>query len=285
MRLTHPDKILDPASGLTKQQLADFYWAVSENMLPHIANRPLSLVRVPEGIGKEQFFQKHVNQMLPPGFDSVPVPDKKTGKVEQYIALHTREAIASLAQIAVLEVHPWGSCADTLEKPDRLIIDLDPDESLAWATLAEAADDVRKRFKALGLESFLKTTGGKGLHVVVPVTPQHEWPEIKTFCHAFVVQVERSNPRLYLTTMSKAARSGKIYLDYLRNERGATAVAPWSPRARPNVGVAVPLNWSELKLPDRPVFAVGNFEEWRGRLKKDPWAKLLAAHQKLEISA
>ena len=284
IRLTHPDKVLDPTSRLTKQQLADFYWAVSEKMLPHLANRPLSLVRVPEGIGKEQFFQKHVTSMLPPGFDSVPVRDKKTGKVEPYIALHTREAIASLAQISVLEVHPWGSCADSLEKPDRLIFDLDPDESLPWSTLAGAAEDVRKLLKSLGLESFLKTTGGKGLHVVLPIEPEHEWPAIKGFCHAVVLKLERANPALYLTKMTRSARAGKIYLDYLRNERGATAVAPWSPRARPNVGVAVPLNWTELKLSERPVFTIGNFEEWKSRLKKDPWAKISTIHQSLSTS-
>jgi bifunctional non-homologous end joining protein LigD len=283
IRLTHPAKILDPTSGLTKQQLADFYWAVSERMLPHLANRPISLVRVPDGIGKEQFFQKHVTSMLPPGFDTVPVRDKKTGKIEPYIALHTREAIAALAQISVLEVHPWGSCADALETPDRLIFDLDPDESLPWPTLAGAAADVRKLLKSLGLESFLKTTGGKGLHVVVPITPQHEWPAIKDFCHAVVLQLERAKPGLYLTKMTKSARAGKIYLDYLRNERGATAVAPWSPRARPGVGVAVPLNWPELKLPERPVFTVGNFGEWKSRLKKDPWAKLPAVHQQIVL--
>jgi bifunctional non-homologous end joining protein LigD len=281
IRLTHPDKILDPASHLTKQQLADFYWAVSEKLLPQLAGRPLSIVRVPDGIGHEQFFQKHVTSMLPPGFDSVDVPDKKTGKIEKYIALNTREAVASLAQMSVLEVHPWGSLAATLEKPDRLVIDLDPDESLPWPTLATAALDVRKQLKALGLESFLKTTGGKGLHVVIPIKPQQEWPAVKEFCHRFVLAMEQSNPALYLTKMTKAARTGKIYLDYLRNERGATAVAAWSPRARPNVGVAVPLNWSELKLPERPIFNIANFAEWRTRLKKDPWAKLPATHQKL----
>ena len=285
IRLTHPDKILDSTSGLTKQQLADFYWAVSERMLPHIANRPLSIVRVPEGIDKEHFYQKHVTHMLPPGFDSIPVPDKKTGKVDQYIALHTREAIAALAQISVLEVHPWGSCAANLEKPDRLIIDLDPDESLPWTTLAAAAGEVRDRLKSLGLETFLKTTGGKGLHVVIPIEPELEWPTIKDFCYKFVLAMEREKAGLYLTKMTKAARTGKIYLDYLRNERGATAVAPWSPRARPNAGVAVPLSWSELKMPERPLFNIGNFADWQSRLKKDPWAKLAATTQKITPEA
>ena len=282
VRMTHPEKVLDPTSGLTKQQLADYYWAVSTAMLPHIVDRPLSLVRVPEGIGKEQFFQKHVTSTLPPGFGSITVPNKKTGVPEKYIALSTsatREAIASLAQMSVLEVHPWGSTGSDLERPDRLVIDLDPDESLSWAVLAGAAADVRKRLKALGLESFLKTTGGKGLHIVIPIEPEFEWPEIKEFCRDFVVLMERAKPTLYLTKMTRSARAGKIYLDYLRNERGATAVAPYSPRARANVGVAVPLDWSELKLPSRPDFRVGNFAEWSHRLKKDPWVKMFQVKQ------
>ncbi len=274
VRLTHPEKLLDPASRLTKQQLADFYWAVAPRMLPHIAGRALSLVRLPEGIGKPQFYQKHVTSILPKGFDSVDVPDKKTGTVEKYIALSTPEAIAALAQMSVLEVHPWGSLASDLERPDRLVIDLDPDESLSWTTLTSAAEDVRKHLKALGLESFVKTTGGKGLHVVFPIAPEHDWTVIKSFCHAFVVTLERANPRLYLTRMTKAARAGKIYLDYLRNERGATAVAPYSPRARPDPGVAMPLAWTELKADTRPDYRIANFANWQVRLKKDPWAKM-----------
>ncbi len=279
VRLTHPEKLLDPASHLTKQQLADFYWAVAPRMLPHIAGRALSLVRLPEGIGKPQFYQKHVTSILPKGFDSVDVPDKKTGVVEKYIALSTPEAIASLAQMSVLEVHPWGSVASDLEHPDRLVIDLDPDESLPWTTLTAAAEDVRKHLKAIGLESFVKTTGGKGLHVVFPIAPEHDWTTIKSFCHAFVLTLERANPRLYLTKMTKAARTGKIYLDYLRNERGATAVAPYSPRARPDPGVAMPLAWTELKADTRPDYRIANLEQWHARLKKDPWAKLNRTQQ------
>jgi bifunctional non-homologous end joining protein LigD len=284
VRLTHPTKILDNETQLTKQQLADYYWAVAERMLPHIADRPLSLVRCPEGSEKPCFFQKHVNAMLPPGIGSVEVADKK-GVVEPYITLNTREALAGLAQLGVLEIHPWGSKNQTLEQPDRIVIDLDPDESLPWSALTAAALDVRKRLKSLGLESWVKTTGGKGLHVIIPIAPEAEWPEIKDWAHQFVLGMERENPRLYLTKMTKAARTGKIYLDYLRNERGATAVAPYSPRARKGVGVAMPLAWSELKSFDRPVFRVANFDEWSGRLKrKDVWAEPLKANQPLRQS-
>ena len=254
-------------------------------MLPHIAGRALSLVRLPNGIGDESFYQKNVTSTLPPGFESTPVPDKKTGEIHQYVTLSTPEGIASLAQMSVLEVHPWGSTAADLEHPDRLVIDLDPDESLPWTTLTAAAAEVRELLKKLKLESFLKTTGGKGLHVVIPVAPELAYPEIKQWCHGFVSLMERANPRLYLTKMTKAARTGKIYLDYLRNERGATAVAPYSPRARAGVGVAVPLEWSELDLPARPDFRIANFAEWKHRLATDPWAKMLKLPQVLTPEA
>lgn len=279
VRLTHPGKALDVESGLTKQALADYYWAVATRMLPHIAGRPLSLVRCPEGSGKPCFFQKHVNSMLPPGIGSVDVPDKKTGAIEPYITLDTPEALAGLAQMGVLEVHPWGSRNDDLEHPDRLIFDLDPDESLAWSIVTEAAADVRTRLKKLGLTSFLKTTGGKGLHVVIPIDPTLDWSTAKDFAHRFVLAMERANPKLYLTKMTKSARVGKIYLDYLRNERGATSVAAYSPRARAGAPVSIPLAWSELDAPQRPIFRVATFADWRSRLSKDPWKTIASVHQ------
>ncbi len=282
LRLTHPQKVLDPESGLTKQQLADFYWAVAERMLPHIADRPLSLVRCPDGAGKPCFYQKHVNHMLPPGVGSVDVPDKKTGVIEPYITLSTPEALAGLAQMGVLEVHPWGSRNADLEHPDRLILDLDPDEDLSWPAVTTAALEVRDRLKKLGLESFLKTTGGKGLHIVAPIQPTLTFAELKDAAHAFVLTMERANPRLYLTKMTKAARKGKIYLDYLRNERGATAVAPFSPRARLGANASVTLDWKELSAVERPAFPVADFATWGSRLKRDPWRRLLTLQQTLD---
>jgi bifunctional non-homologous end joining protein LigD len=281
VRLTHPEKIFDEESRLTKQQLADYYWAVAPHMLPHIEGRPLSLVRCPEGSGGQCFFQKHVNHTLPPGIGAVDVPDKKTGKIEPYITLSTAEALAGLAQMGVLEVHPWGSRNDDLEHPDRIIIDLDPDAAISWTRLAESAAEVRKQLKELGLESYLKSTGGKGLHVVVPIVPEYDWAVIKQLAHAFVLQMEKEQPGLYLTKMSKAARKERIFLDYLRNERGATAVAAFSPRARAGAPVSLPLNWSDLKLTERPVAHVADFEEWKGRLSRDPWKQLLKSPQRI----
>ncbi len=281
VRLTHPDKVLDVETKLTKQQLADFYWAVAPYMLPHIAGRPLSLVRCPEGSEQPCFYQKHVNHMLPAGIEGIDVPDKKTGKPEPYITLSTPEALAGLAQMGVLEVHPWGSRNEDLEHPDRFIIDLDPDVAIPWTTLAASAGEVRKLLKKLGLESFLKLTGGKGLHVVVPIEPEHDWGTIKQFAHAFVLMMEKAVPQLYLTKMTKAARKDRIYLDYLRNERGATAVAPYSPRARAGAAVSLPLAWGDLKLAERPVFRVAEFGDWRGRLGKDPWKGMEGVEQRL----
>jgi bifunctional non-homologous end joining protein LigD len=281
VRLTHPEKVLDVETQLTKQQLADYYWAVAEHMLQHVAGRPLSLVRCPEGSGGPCFYQKHANHMLPPGVGSVDVPDKKTGKVEPYITLSTAEALAGLAQMGVLEVHPWGSRNDDLEHPDRIIVDLDPDAAITWERLTESAGDVRKRFKKLGLESFLKSTGGKGLHVVVPFMAEHDWTVIKQFVHEFVLQMEKAEPSLYLTKMSKAARKEKIFLDYLRNERGATAVAAFSPRARPGGPVSLPLSWNELKLGEHPAAHVADFAGWKGRLRNDPWKQMGASEQRI----
>jgi bifunctional non-homologous end joining protein LigD len=220
--------------------------------------------------------------MLPAGIGSIAVPDKKTGVPEPYITLNAAEQLASLAQLGVLELHPWGSRNDDLEHPDRMIFDLDPDASIPWATLAAAAADVRNRLKKLGLESFLKLTGGKGLHIVAPIAPTLDWTAVKTAAHRFVLAMERSDPKLYLTKMSKAAREGKIYLDYLRNERGATAVAPFSPRARPGAHVSLPLPWTALRESALPVFRVSDFDQWRERLRSDPWRPMVSTVQRLD---
>lgn len=281
VRLTHPDKILDEQSHLTKRQLAEYYAAIAEHMLPHIAGRPLSLVRCPEGSGKPCFFQKHIGMGVPAGVGSVPVPPKDGGPPEQYLTLSTVDGLVGLAQMGVLEIHPWGSRNDALETPDRFIIDLDPDPALPWDRLVESAREVRRLLKQLGLESFVKSTGGKGLHVVAPISPEHEWPAIKDFAHNFVLMMERAHPKLYLTKMTKAARTGRIFLDYLRNERGATAVAPFSPRARAGARVAIPLTWTELSRTDPKQFSVANYSEWKSRLKRDPWAGMDNLKQRL----
>jgi bifunctional non-homologous end joining protein LigD len=283
MRLTHPDKVLDAESGVTKKDLALYYLAISEVMLPFIANRPLTLVRCPEGSTKQCFYQKHKTQMLGGGLESIDIVDKKSGKPEPYITLSTSEAIVELAQISVLELHPWGSSNHSLERPDHIIFDLDPDEAIPWEALASSALEVRKRLKARGLQSFVKSTGGKGLHVVAPIHPEHPWPAVKQFAHDFVLAMEKDAPSLFLTKMTKAARAGKIYLDYLRNERGSTAVAPFSPRARAGLPVAMPLAWSELKSEQPPRFHVSDLSQWTKRLSRNPWKDLPGLQQHLHL--
>ena len=279
--ITHPEKVLDQASGMTKQMLADYYVSVTEHMLPHIAGRPLSVVRCPEGIGKPCFFQKHVGSGLPNGVKSIPVPDRKTGKNEDYLTLDSAEGLVGLAQMGVLEIHPWGSKNDSLEKPDRIVLDLDPDEAIDWKTLSATAANIREKLETIDLECFVKTTGGKGLHVVVPIQAEHTWPVIKEFAHAFVLKMEKQAPDLYVTKMTKTIRRGRIFLDYLRNDRGATAVAPFSPRARPGAAVALPLHWRELHSKSRPVVSVADFAIWKKRLRDDPWSGMPAVKQRL----
>ena len=279
--ITHPDKILDPESGMTKLDLARYYLAVAGYMLPHVADRPLSIVRCPEGTGKQCFFQKHVSKGLPPGIGSIAVPDKKSGAVEQYLTLNTAQGLVGMAQLGVLEIHPWGSKNDDLERPDRIIFDMDPDEAIEWKTLAETANAFRSLLEDLGLESFLKTTGGKGLHVVVPIRPENEWPIVKDFAYNVVRGMERKNPGLYVTKMTKALRKNRIYLDYLRNDRGSTAVAPYSPRARSGAPVALPLDWKMLDAKARPVFRVSDFNSWKKRLNDDPWVEMSRVRQRL----
>ena len=285
--ISHPDKILDEESQLTKLQLAQYYDAIADHMLPHVAGRPLSIVRCPEGIGQPCFFQKQIGKGMPAGIESVPVTVKKGGHParELYVTVSTREGLVGLGQMGVLELHPWGSSNKSLEQPDRLIIDLDPDPSLPWKRLVASAIEVRDLMKHLDLETFVKSTGGKGIHVVAPIAPHHEWPVIKEFAHHFVLMMERANPALYLTKMTKSARSGRIFLDYLRNERGATAVAPWSPRARAGARVAMPLTWVELERTDPKQFAVVSFDQWKARLKRDPWLHMNDVQQQLSNRA
>jgi bifunctional non-homologous end joining protein LigD len=283
--LTHPEKRLDETSGLTKRNLADYYLAVANRLLPHIAGRPLSIVRCPEGSAKPCFFQRHVGSGLPEGVDTVPVRDRKTGVTERYITVCSVEGLVGLAQMGVLEIHPWGSRNNSLEKPDRIIFDLDPDASIGWKVLAQSARGLRALLERLGLRSFVKLTGGKGLHVVVPIRAEYTWPRVKTFARELVLDIERATPDLFVTKMIKSARTGKIYLDYLRNDRGSTAVAPYSPRARSGVPVSLPLSWKELDGRKAPVFMVAGFARWKARLRRDPWKEMSKLDQPLTRAA
>ena len=273
MTLTHPERVLDPDSGLTKRGLADYLALVADRMMPHITGRPISFVRCPGGTSKACFYQKHIETKLPPGIGSVTIKEKEgTG---EYLTIDNAEGLIGLAQMGVLEVHPWGSRADDVDRPDRLIFDFDPAPDVHFTWVIEAALAMRERLDALGLESFLKTTGGKGLHVVAPIKAEHEWPLVKEFARAVATATAADSDR-YVTVMTKAKRTGKIFIDFFRNDRGATAVAPYSTRARPGAPVAVPLDWSEAAPTLSPAhFTVETVPRRLAQMPDDPWTPML----------
>jgi bifunctional non-homologous end joining protein LigD len=283
--ITHPDKVLDAESGMTKQQLAEYFLAVAERMLPNLTDRPLSVVRCPEGSGKPCFFQKHIGMGMPKGVNSVSIPNPKTGEKEDFLTVNSAEGLLGLAQMGVLEVHTWGSRNESLDHPDRIVFDLDPDTAIQWKTLTASAQELRSRLEKLGLQSFLKGTGGKGLHLVVPIKVEYEWPVVKDFAHHLVLAMEKDNSKLYITKMTKAARKNRIYLDYLRNDRQSTSIAPFSPRARSGIPVAITLDWKELKTDKAPTFHVTDFENWKARLRRDPWKEMERIKQRLSAEA
>lgn len=287
VRLTSPEKVLYPEQGITKGELAEYYIAVADRMLPHLARRPLSLVRCPAGSSKACFFQKHVGSGVPAGVHRIEIPDgvgtaDHPAGVSTYLWVDDRQGLVALAQMGVLEIHPWGSRIDRLETPDRLVFDLDPAPGLGWEAVVEAARAVRDRLAALGLASFLKTTGGKGLHVVVPVAPRHDWSVVKPFARAVAAGIAQAAPARFTINMAKKARTGRIFLDYLRNGRGATAVAAYSTRARSGATVSMPLAWRELspRLDPRD-FTILTVPKLLARRRTDPWAEIDAMPQDL----
>ncbi|WP_111413206.1 DNA ligase D [Billgrantia lactosivorans] len=281
VRLTHPDRVLFPEQGLTKLDLARFYEQIHEWVLPHLARRPLSLVRCPQGRDDECFFQKHPRRAIPPSVPRINVPEKK-GSAE-YVYVESAADLVGLVQAGALEIHPWGSRIDHLEQPDCLVFDLDPDEGIAWKEILRVAGTLRERLEALGLTPFLRTTGGKGLHLVVPLEPSVEWEQAKAFAKGVAEAHAKDDPKRLTTNMSKAKREGRIFIDYLRNGRGATAVASYTVRAREGAPVAVPLRWDELNpalRSDR--YNVGNLRRRLSALGEDPWEDFAEAARPLE---
>jgi len=275
--LTHPERILWPESGITKQGLADFYAGIADWILPHISGRVLSLVRHPSGTNEKGFFAKHAWAGLTGDVKRVAVGEK-----EPMLAIDNLTGLLNFVQAGVVEIHPWGSRVENLEKPDRLIFDLDPGEDTPWSAVIEAARDVRDRLADLGLKSFVKTTGGKGLHIVVPVEPMVAWPQAKSFTASVAEAMAKRRPERYVATMSKSARRGRIFIDYLRNERGATAVAAYSTRALPRASVSTPLEWDELSESLKSDhFTVDNVRHRLEFLKNDPWPGFFTLRQRI----
>lgn len=271
VRLTSPDKVLWAGTGVTKLDLAQFYADHADLILPHLKDRPLSIVRCPEGAEGECFFQKHSNPSTPEDIETVGIREKN-GSTGQYLVVRTKKALVSTAQIGGLELHVWGCRADDIETPERIVFDLDPDEGLGFAEARTAAFEVRDVLDSLGLASFAMLTGGKGIHVIAPIARRNSWDEVKTFSHDLANRLAASAPERYVANMSKKKRKGRIFIDYLRNERGSTAVAPYSPRRRDGATVATPVSWNELqRVRTAGAFTIATLGGRLASLKTDPW--------------
>lgn len=279
--ITHPDRVVFPDDGITKQDVADYYKAVMPWFLPPVADRPMPMLRCPGGIGEHCFFQKHTMA----GLHHVGTAKLKeeTGAQAVYLYPKDEAGLLELVQFGAIEFHPWGSHVKTPDKADRVIFDLDPGDNVAWKRVIAAARMVRGFLTQLGLESFVRTTGGKGLHVVVPLAPAAKWDVVRTFARGFAEAMAEAHPLEFVATASKKVRGGKIYLDYLRNGRGATAVASYSLRARAGAPVAAPVRWEDLgKLKSGADFDIHTVPKRLARLKKDPWEGIDTVKQGLD---
>jgi bifunctional non-homologous end joining protein LigD len=280
VRLTNPDRVYFPELGITKLELARYYEAMADRILPGLAQRPLSLVRCPEGRTGKCFYQKHVGKSVPESVGRVVIEKGES----PYAMVVDLPSLIALVQISVIEFHVWGSRADQIEKPDQIVIDLDPDEAVPWRRLVEAARLVRALLGELELVPFLRTTGGKGLHVVAPLVRRTTWESVKGFTHAIALRLAREKPEEYTDRISKARRKGRILIDYLRNQRDATAIASYSVRARPNAPVSIPLAWDELERAKKmPQWNVRNATD---RLAlPDPWKDFESSRRVLTTRA
>jgi bifunctional non-homologous end joining protein LigD len=271
--LTHPDRVLWPKQGVTKRDLAEFYVGIADRILPHIISRPVTLVRCPSGRDGACFVQKHPWAGLHKAVRQIRSGD------EEWLVVDDVSGLVALVQMSVLELHPWGATINDLERPDRIIFDLDPDEGVPWGHVAEGAWAIHAALDNLGLHGFVKTTGGKGLHVVVPIEPHAEWERAKAFARDMAARLaaERpERPERYTTNPLKEARSGRIFLDHLRNSRGATAVAAYSTRARPGAPVATPLSWEALDdAPAAPRYSIAEVPAG------DAWKDFFEVRQRL----
>ncbi|HEY6820904.1 MAG TPA: DNA ligase D [Burkholderiales bacterium] len=280
VRISHPDRVLWPELGITKIEYARYCNEVGDWLLPHIADRPLTLVRCPDGVGGQCFYQRHLLMGASPG-------DLKTVKRERsskgaYIYASTMAAVISAVQNGAIEFHTWGAKVPRIHHPDRVTIDLDPGPDVPWKTILEATRLTRTLLDGIGIKSFVKTTGGKGVHVVFPIVPELGWDEVKAFAHRIALMLTRARPDLFLAVMSKERRGGKVFVDYLRNSETASAVAAYSARARPGAMVSTPLAWDELDSDDpRQRFTIRSVPQRLARLRADPWKDYAETRQRI----
>lgn len=280
VEITHSERVMDPESGVTKLDIARYYQRVAPCLLPFLRNRPVYLLRCPEGIAEEHFFQKHINRLAIAGIRELDYSlDPGHGPL---MAIDDVHALIGAAQMGTIELHACSAAADRIDRPDCMVFDLDPDPDLPWTQVAAGARLVRAMLDELGLASFLKTSGGKGLHLAVPLSRRHAWDDVTAFSQAVAEQLAGTRPELFSAKMGERNRVGKIFIDYMRNRRHASTVAPYSLRARPEMGVAVPLGWDELD-------SIGGAAEWTIRtlparldaLTSDPWQDYFRTHQNL----
>lgn len=270
IKLSNPDKLLFVEGKISKRALAAYYEAVAPYILPYVRHRPLSILRCPNGFHEQCFFQKHIDPA-----ESAELHALDGGQGKTYFSVHSIAGLLTLAQMATLEIHVWGARGDHLDHPDQITFDLDPGPEVPWHDTVQAARLLRTLLEALKLVPYLKFTGGKGLHVVVPIEPRSPWDEVKRFSKAVAEQLVRFDPSMFTARLTKAGRERKIFIDYLRNGRGATAIAPYSTRARPGAPVAMPVSWALLDQPiQSDAFRLEHLGDWLDQLEEDPWANV-----------
>jgi bifunctional non-homologous end joining protein LigD len=280
--ISSPEKVLFPDEGYTKQDLADYYAAVEERMFAWCANRPLTLVRCPAGRTKPCFYQRHNKVGEMPGIEPVVVEIK--GGDETYIYMAEPEGLRTLVQQSTLEIHGWQCKAQDVERPDRMVFDIDPSPEVGWAEVVAAAKTVKELLEKCGFATFAMTTGGKGLHVVVPLKPAAGWDEVISFAEAIARFLESSEPERFTANLSKKKRVGRVFVDYLRNHKTASAVLPYSSRARPGATVATPVAWKEVTAKLNPSkFTIKTVPARVRRQKEDPWAEFDGARKELKL--
>jgi bifunctional non-homologous end joining protein LigD len=289
--ISHPERVLFPSAKITKLDLARYYEAIADWILPHVTDRPLTLVRCPTGTGvsgakkaDDCYYMRHSKVWAPPAVRRVRIRERT--KVGEYLIADSIPALVGLAQMDVLELHTWNSRFARIEQPDRLVIDLDPGDRVTWPAVVTAARGVRELLDALGLQSFVKTTGGRGLHIVVPLVPRAGWTECLDFARAVAGVLVRRQPEQFTERFAKIGREDKILVDYLRNNRTNTSIAAYSTRARPEATVSVPLAWNELtssRLPAR--FTLRTVLTRLHRLRTNPWKGYETTRQTIPRSA
>jgi bifunctional non-homologous end joining protein LigD len=284
VRISHPDRVVYLDDGIRKIDLARYYAAIADWVVPHVAGRPLTLVHCPNGLAGPCAYMRHTRAWGPDALRRVSIREKT--KIGEYLVADDTAGVVALVQMGIVEIHTWNSTADHIEHPDRLVWDLDPGPQVSWDQVVRAARTVRQALAVLGMDSWVKTTGGRGLHVVAPIVPQRDWAECLRFAHGVASAMVRSEPSLYTTAFPKRGRETLILIDYLRNNRTNTSISAFSSRARPGAVVSTPVSWSELGPRLNPAsFTVRTVPRRLARLRRNPWADYFRIRQRITAAA